>query len=188
MGTLFFIIGALLKTHPPDPKAANPAQASKAMAGLLYIYVCFYSCGWGPIPWVYCSDIFPNRTRHYGLALASASQWLFSMLSRFSLTTWCSLANEHSLSFSNIDFVISKITPTMVTNLGYKVFITFATINILGGCVFALLIPETKNKSLEEMDVIFGSVSKEQRAADISRAQHRAYSVPVYLFSLRLCG
>lgn len=29
--------------------------------------------------WVYVSDIFPTRTRHYGLAVASASQWLFSM-------------------------------------------------------------------------------------------------------------
>jgi MFS family permease len=45
MGTLFYIIGALLKTYPPDPKAANPAPASKAMAGLLYIYVVFYSGG-----------------------------------------------------------------------------------------------------------------------------------------------
>ncbi|KAF8321147.1 general substrate transporter [Clavulina sp. PMI_390] len=147
MGTLFFIVGALLKTYPPDPKAANPAPASKAMAGLLYIYVCFYSCGWGPVPWVYCSDIFPNRTRHYGLAMASATQWLFN-------------------------FVLSKITPTMVTNLGWKLFMTFATINILGCCTFALLIPETKNKSLEEMDIMFGAVSSEKRAEDISRAQH----------------
>ena len=39
----------------------------------------------------------------------------------------------------------------MVTNLGYKIFITYATINILGGCVFSLLIPETKQKTLEEL-------------------------------------
>lgn len=45
MGTLFYIIGALLKRYPPDPKAANPAPASQAMAGLLYIYVVFYSGG-----------------------------------------------------------------------------------------------------------------------------------------------
>lgn len=84
MGTLFYIIGAVLKTHPPAVVAAGqeappPAPASRAMAGLLYIYVCFYSMGWGPLPWVYVSDIFPTRTRHYGLAVASASQWLFSM-------------------------------------------------------------------------------------------------------------
>ena len=80
MGTLFFIIGALLKVFPPDPQASTPSPASKAMAAMLYIYVCFYSLGWGPITWVYSSDIFPTRTRHYGLACASASQWLWSAL------------------------------------------------------------------------------------------------------------
>lgn len=84
MGTLFFIIGAILKTHPPRrptnlaEAAASPPPASQAMAAMLYIYVCFYSMGWGPLPWVYVSDIFPTRTRHYGLATASASQWLWS--------------------------------------------------------------------------------------------------------------
>ena len=49
MGTLFFIIGAILKTHPPTG-SVNPPPASKAMAAMLYIYVCFYSMGWGPLP------------------------------------------------------------------------------------------------------------------------------------------
>lgn len=81
MGILFYIIGAILKTHPvPTTAPPTPPPSSKAMAGLLYIYVCFYSMGWGPLPWVYVADIFPTRTRHYGLATASASQWLFSKL------------------------------------------------------------------------------------------------------------
>ncbi|KAJ3513674.1 hypothetical protein NLJ89_g2823 [Agrocybe chaxingu] len=149
MGTLFFIIGALLKTHPPPALDANhpapsPPPASKAMAAMLYIYVCFYSMGWGPLPWVYVSEIFPTRTRHYGLALASSSQWLWN-------------------------FVVSKVTPDLVTDLGYKLFLMFATINIGGMAVFSLLIPETKGRSLEEMDVVFGSISKEQRRADIDK-------------------
>jgi len=83
MGIMFFIIGAILKTHPVVvPQAGHsappPAPSSKAMAAMLYIYVCFYSMGWGPLPWVYVSDIFPTRTRHYGLAMGSASQWLWS--------------------------------------------------------------------------------------------------------------
>ena len=35
--------------------------------------------GWGPLPWVYVSEIFPTSIRHYGVALASASQWLWSL-------------------------------------------------------------------------------------------------------------
>ncbi|KAM5544475.1 hypothetical protein V8D89_002135 [Ganoderma adspersum] len=150
MGILFFIIGALLKTFPPpsSDSGAHPPPASKAMAAMLYLYVCFYSMGWGPLPWVYVSDIFPTRTRHYGLATASASQWLFN-------------------------FVVAKVTPTLETDLGYKLFLMFATINIGGMAVFSLLIPETKGRSLEEMDVIFGAVQADKRRADIA-AQARA--------------
>ncbi|KAJ2991350.1 hypothetical protein NUW54_g8216 [Trametes sanguinea] len=119
------------------------------MAAMLYLYVCFYSMGWGPLPWVYVSDIFPTRTRHYGLAVASASQWLFN-------------------------FVLSKVTPDMVTDLGYKIFLMFATINIGGMATFSLAIPETKGRSLEEMDIIFGSVSADQRQADIARQERGA--------------
>ncbi|KAF9234909.1 general substrate transporter [Melanogaster broomeanus] len=104
MGISFFIIGAILKTHPVAPP---PPPASKGMAAMLYIYVCFYSMGWGPLPWVYVSDIFPTRTRHYGLAVASGSQWLWN-------------------------FVVSKVTLTLETDLGYKLFMMFATINIGG--------------------------------------------------------
>ncbi|KAI0666916.1 general substrate transporter [Trametes maxima] len=144
MGILFFIIGALLKSFPPSTaEGANPSPASKAMAAMLYIYVLMYSLGWGPLPWVYVSDIFPTRTRHYGLAVASASQWLFN-------------------------FVVAKVTPTLETDLGYKLFLMFGTINIGGMAVFSLLIPETKGRSLEEMDIIFGSVQEEKRRADIA--------------------
>ena len=47
----------------------------------------------------------------------------------------------------------------------------FATINIGGMGTFALLIPETKGRSLEEMDVIFGAVSAEKRREDIARQE-----------------
>ncbi|EIN06491.1 sugar transporter [Punctularia strigosozonata HHB-11173 SS5] len=145
MGIFFFIIGAILKTHPPPASYTGAVpQASQAMAGMIYIYVLFYSLGWGPLPWVYVADIFPTRTRHYGLATASCTQWLWN-------------------------FVVSKETPTIITNLGYKVFFMFGTINILGMGVFSLLIPETKGRSLEEMDVIFGSVSQQQRDRDVEK-------------------
>ncbi|THU85877.1 general substrate transporter [Dendrothele bispora CBS 962.96] len=157
MGTLFYIVGAILKTHPPPATGANdappsPSPASQGMAAMLYIYVCFYSMGWGPLPWVYVSDIFPTRTRHYGLAVASSSQWLWN-------------------------FVVSKQTPIMVTQLGWKLFIMFATVNVGAMGLFSLLIPETKGRSLEEMDIIFGAVDASEREAHIN-AQERAFEQP----------
>ncbi|KAJ7717295.1 general substrate transporter [Mycena metata] len=147
MGGFFFIIGALLKEFPPPASSAvanpHPAPASKAMAAMLYLYVCFYSMGWGPLPWVYAADIFPTRTRHYGLAVASGSQWLWN-------------------------FVVAKVTPGMITTLGYKIFLMFATINVGAMATFSLIIPETKGRSLEDMDIIFGSTTQEARTANVA--------------------
>ncbi|KZP02897.1 hypothetical protein FIBSPDRAFT_1055582 [Athelia psychrophila] len=102
--------------------------------------------GWGPLPWVYVSDIFPTRTRHYGLATASGSQWLFN-------------------------FVVSKVTPTLELDLGYKLFFMFAAINIGGMATFALILPETKGRLLEEMDIVFGAVSAEKRQGEIQKQE-----------------
>ena len=67
------------------------------------------------------------------------------------------------------DFVISYNTPTWITTLGWKIFIMYATLNFGAMATFSLIIPETKGRSLEEMDVIFGAVSAETRQEDIER-------------------
>ncbi|KAJ3766961.1 sugar transporter [Lentinula raphanica] len=134
MGILFFIIGALLKTHPPPASNANdappsPSRASQAMAAMLYLEGVCYVIGWGPLPWIYVSEIFPTRTRHYGLSLASASQWLWN-------------------------FVISKQTPIMKTELGYKLFLMFASLNIGALAVFSMGYPIEQYKYLSKRDRI----------------------------------
>ena len=70
-----------------------------------------------------------------------------------------------------IDFVVSYNTPTWITNLGWKIFIMYAAINVGAMATFSLIIPETKGRSLEEMDIIFGAVSAETRRQDIERRQ-----------------
>lgn len=60
----------------------------------------------------------------------------------------------------------------------------FGTINIAGMAMFALLLPETKGRSLEEMDIVFGSVSAEKRNADIQK-EERALDHEVADGSLR---
>jgi hypothetical protein len=50
---------------------ASSNSGAAGIAAMSYIYGCFYSMGWGPLPWVY---VVPTRTRHF--SLASESQWL----------------------------------------------------------------------------------------------------------------
>jgi len=70
MATMMFIIGGVLHTHPPNTSSKTVSHASIAMVCMIYLYVIGYSASWGPTPWVYVSEIMPNRLRGYGVGLA----------------------------------------------------------------------------------------------------------------------
>lgn len=100
MAAMMFIIGAVLATHPPNTSSSSVSQASIAMVTMIYLYVIGYSASWGPVPWVYLSEIFPTRLRGYGVGMGAATQWLFN-------------------------FVITKITPEAVNHIGWRTFLMF---------------------------------------------------------------
>lgn len=143
MSMFLWIIGSVFFTHVPDPSASNPSSSSIAMAVMIYFFVIPYCFSWGPVCWVYCSEIFDMRIRHMGMATAAATQWIFN-------------------------FCISKITPTLVLNLpNGKLFFLFASMNI-ASAIFSFMLPETRGISIEQMDVIFGAVTQEERDRYIS--------------------
>ena len=97
----------------------------------------------------------------------------------------------------NVDFIVSRTTLNIENNLKWKIFVMFATVNIgamlpfsmyvrviftrssitnFRGLLLTLLVvpsmlPETKGRSLDEMDIIFGSVRAEDRDAKIRETQ-----------------
>lgn len=144
MSMFLWIIGAVFHTHQPNPTATTTSGASIGMATCIYLFVVPYCFSVGPLPWVICSEIFNNRTRHYGLMTAAATQWLWN-------------------------FAVSMATPHMVVKMGGGgIFFFFAAINMIS-FTLALFLPETKGVSLESMDVLFGLVGQEERDADIAR-------------------
>ena len=124
------MVGVILKAHPVHTgDTATPSSMEKVMASMLYLSVCFFSVGAGPIPWIYVSDKFPTRTRHYGLAVASAAHWLFSMFP---------VIQGNLYTYILEDFVVLELTPTFIADFGYKIFFMFAAINIGGMAVFSV--------------------------------------------------
>lgn len=132
MSAIMFVLGAVLVSKPPDPDSTGGgiSSASLAMVVMIYLYVIGYSASWGPIPWVYVSEIFPTRLRAYGVGLGSATQWLFN-------------------------FVITYITPAAISNIGWRTFIMFGIFCFAMGVWVFLFVRETKARSLEEMDILF---------------------------------
>jgi MFS transporter, SP family, arabinose:H+ symporter len=96
----------------------------------ILLYVASFAVSFGPVVWVMISELFPTRIRGRATAIASFSLWL-------------------------ADFVVSQTFPILVDPKGIGVsatFWTFAGIAVIAVIFCVALVPETKGKSLEEIE------------------------------------
>ncbi|KAL2367104.1 MFS monosaccharide transporter [Blastomyces gilchristii SLH14081] len=104
----------------------------------LIVFVCIYICGfastWGPGAWVLIGEIFPLPIRARGVALSTASNWLWN-------------------------YILALITPYLVdperANLGSKVFFIWGTTCTISMLFAYFFVYETKGLSLEQVDRLF---------------------------------
>lgn len=104
------------------------------------VFIVMFSIGWGPLPWVLMSEIFPPRAR--GLACGMVT-----------LVNWTSV------------FVITKTFDQMTKSLSSQGTFWFFGFNSFMSVLYTLcFVPETKGKSLEEIELIFnrGARSREE--------------------------
>ncbi|KAI5918661.1 putative MFS sugar transporter [Camillea tinctor] len=147
MGAYMLIIACLTATHPPRIGQSLTSTGAASIA-MIYLEAMSYNISWGPVPWLYMSEIFPSRIREAGVAVGTATQWLFN-------------------------FVFSQITPHAINNIGWRTFLMFCIFN-WALVIFAwLFIKETKGKSLEEMEALFGS---SQTAIDVEKVHQQMVS------------
>ncbi|KAI1210457.1 uncharacterized protein F4807DRAFT_67183 [Annulohypoxylon truncatum] len=97
----------------------------------IYLYGMVYSPGEGPVPFTYSAEAYPLYIRPIGMSLATATTWLFNSV--ISLT-WPAL----TLAW----------TPQ-------GAFSWYAAWNIAGFFLVLFFVPETKEKTLEELDAVF---------------------------------
>lgn len=146
MGSFMLIIALIVATHPPKPSATGITSAGAAGIAMVYLEAFAFNMSWGPLPWLYIGEIFPNRIREIGIATGAASQWLFN-------------------------FVMSQITPHAIDNIGWKTFLMFAIFNYAIIIYSYFVLRETTGKSLEEMEVVFGTVAQLPTKDDETESQ-----------------
>ncbi|KAH9827338.1 MFS sugar transporter like protein [Teratosphaeria destructans] len=110
-------------------------QDNKAHLGLIamfiYLFAAFYSPGEGPVPFTYSAEVFPLSHREVGMGWAVAT-CLF----------WASVL---SISF-----------PAILAAFGSTgAFGFYAGLNVIALIMIFLFVPETKQRTLEELDYIF---------------------------------
>lgn len=107
----------------------NKGAAGASIAFYFVALFCF-PIGLFLVPFMYAAEIAPLRTRAKVTAMSAASNWIFS-------------------------FVLAEASPTGFANIGYKYYIVYACISAFGLAFFYLFCPETKGRTLEEIDEIF---------------------------------
>jgi len=122
------ILGAMVGIY--GPAYTNPAIPFVCLV-MMYLFTASFAPTWGPIGWIYPSEIYPMRIRAKATSLTTASNWLFN-------------------------FIVAETVPILMTSIGYGVYLLFAGFGLLMAAWVILTVPETKGKSLEEIDSLFG--------------------------------
>jgi SP family xylose:H+ symportor-like MFS transporter len=106
-------------------------------------YIAGFAMSWGPVTWVLLSEIFPNQIRGKAMAVAVAVQWIANLA-----VSW---------TFPMLDG-----NPTLLRhfNHGFAYWI-YGVMSILAALFVWKMVPETKERSLEQMEKLW-SVTKEK--------------------------
>jgi SP family xylose:H+ symportor-like MFS transporter len=99
-------------------------------------YIAFFAMSWGPVTWVLLSEIFPNSVRG-AMSIAVAAQWIANWLVSL---TFPIMNDNHWL--------------TSLFNHGFSYWI-YGVMGILAALFVWKLVPETKGKTLEEIEKIW---------------------------------
>jgi SP family arabinose:H+ symporter-like MFS transporter len=97
----------------------------------IMLFIAFFASCIGPVFWTLVSEIFPNRIRGKAVAFASFTQWIFN-------------------------FMIVLLFPHFLSTFGgTATFLFLAAMSFLQWLFTFLYVPETKGKSLEEIERIW---------------------------------
>ncbi len=93
----------------------------------IIIYTASFMMSWGPICWVLIAEIFPNKIRGQAVAVAVAAQWA-------------------------ANYLISSTYPPMMEFSSSLTYGFYGLMAVLSALFVWKMIPETKGKTLEEME------------------------------------
>ncbi|XP_016321314.1 solute carrier family 2, facilitated glucose transporter member 8-like isoform X1 [Sinocyclocheilus anshuiensis] len=108
-----------------------PTDLAWLAVGCMGLFIAGFALGWGPTPWLVMSEIFPTRVRGLGSALCVLTSWTCAFIV--------------TKTFQNLmDAITSAGTFWMFSGL--------CALNVIFTAIF---VPETKGKTLEEIQACF---------------------------------
>lgn len=137
------IVVATVQTQTPTLKGGVKTEpVGIAIVFLLFLFIFFYKPSWGATTWIWTSEVFSMNVRAQCVGMASQTQ---------------NVANA----------IFQQFFPIFLNKCGFYAFYMFAGINFLLAIFVWFCIPETKHRSLEEIDVLFGGSNHVEKGGDL---------------------
>ena len=140
LGVFFEIYIPPIESGPARDADAFPGSTSFSVlakeiswfpTSSIFLFNLMFAFAWGPLPWVLISEINPLRARGFA----------------------CSFA---TIVYGVTQFVVTKTYHSMATAFTIQgVYWVYASFCLLGFMFVYLLLPETKGKTLEEIEDLF---------------------------------
>ncbi|KAI8071278.1 general substrate transporter [Gongronella butleri] len=115
--------------------AKQQGRTTHASVGVIvgvFLYNFVFGAAWLGLAWLYPSEIFSTAMRAKGNSMSTVANWMGN-------------------------FVVAMITPVLFQYAGFWTFIMFALLNFIFILPIYLWYPETKGKSLEEIEIMFAT-------------------------------
>lgn len=109
-------------------------SVSRAVLAWVYIFQICYSVGWTPLQALYPVEVLSYEIRAKGMAFSSLFTSAAMLVMQFGI-------------------------PVALKNIAWKTYIVFCVWCFIQSGILYFLVPETKNRTLEELDHIFASDS-----------------------------
>ncbi|KAE9566810.1 High-affinity glucose transporter [Colletotrichum fructicola] len=108
----------------------NNTNQLRSMVAMNFVFNMFYT-PLGIISWVYPAEIFPVEVRALGNAITTFTNW-------------------------TVNLVFAQFSPQALTSIGFRYFYVFFVFNLIAMLCYIFFFPETKGRTLEQMDELFG--------------------------------
>ncbi|RMY74654.1 hypothetical protein D0863_03081 [Hortaea werneckii] len=133
MAVSHFIVAGLTGQYGDiwTSEAGGATGAGWAAVVFIWLYAIHFGYSWGPVAWIIISEVFPLGMRAKGVSIGGSSNWL----------------NNFAVAMATSDFIDTS---------QFGAFIFFGVVTTIGVIWVFFFVPETKGRTLEEMDEIFG--------------------------------
>lgn len=119
----------------------------------IYLFVVNFAYSWGPIGWILPAEIYPLQHRARAVSITTATNWLGNLL-------------------------VAQFTPPLLKTIHYYVFLIFMGCLLLMTAYVWFWVPETKGKSLEEIETYFIERSKTSKRTKRNKKLEEAFTEP----------